>query len=178
MAKAGDGKCIRWLREHVNYVGADCLIWPFHRNSQKGYGDLGYNGRQLYAHRLMCELVHGPAPADRPQAAHSCGNGHLGCVNPLHLSWKSNSENQLDRQTHGTREPTNTGWGRTKLTVAQIQEIRALRGIETQVNLAKRFGVKPGCIEYWHKRDRPPAPPGSSVSSIWRRKKLKMRAST
>ncbi len=66
------GKCVEWLREHVAHEGDECLIWPFARNPEKGYGTLGYLGHIHYAHRFMCALVHGPAPKGKPQATHSC----------------------------------------------------------------------------------------------------------
>lgn len=157
----GKGKAVAWLRAHAGYQGNDCLIFPFARNRQKGYGAFGYNGETLYAHRFMCELVHGPAPADRPQAAHSCGNGHRGCVTPKHLSWKTNAENQLDRRRHGTDSARVL---RRRLRPAEIEQVRALKGIKTQAEIALQFGVAVGCIEYWHRSDRPPQRPGGSRS--------------
>jgi hypothetical protein len=162
----GKGAAVAWLRAHAAHQGDECLTWPFSRIG-KGYGSFGYLRKQLYAHRFMCELVHGPAPSPQHQAAHSCGKGHEGCVNPRHLSWKTNSENQLDRSAHGNREPKR----RTILTVEQVTTIRALKGHKTQREIADMFGVKPGCIEYWQKGDRMPAPRGTSQSALWRRAK-------
>lgn len=76
-----------WLEDHKDYPHDYCLIWPFAREGRVGRGMLGHNGKSAWAHRLMCEMVRGPAPIDKPQAAHSCGNGDQGCVNPRHLSW-------------------------------------------------------------------------------------------
>lgn len=140
-----------WLQEHVSYTGDDCLIWPFSRSQQRGYGWFFYKDQKFYAHRMMCELVNGPAPAGKPQASHSCGKGHLGCVHPGHLSWKSNSENQLDRRKHGTVQPRPV-----RLTALQIEAARLLRGQMTIEKIAAMFGVKRGCIEYWHRHDQPP----------------------
>jgi hypothetical protein len=71
---------------------------------------LGYLGDTLYAHRLMCQLAHGDPPTPDHIAAHSCGRGHEGCVNPNHLSWKTYSENELDKRVHGTTR--NPWWGK------------------------------------------------------------------
>lgn len=165
----GKGTAIKWLRDHVSYAGDGCLTWPFARNPGKGYGVLAYNGETHYAHRFMCELVRGPAPTPKHQAGHLCGLGHEGCVHPLHIVWKTNTENQLDRITHGTT--TKNPPGRRKLTFAQIAEARSLKGRETQDSLARRFGVKPGCIEYWQRHDRDPAPLSTSPSAVQRRRK-------
>jgi hypothetical protein len=164
----GKGKVAAWLQQHATYTGDDCLIFPFCRCRQKGYGFLGHNGARLYAHRFMCELVNGPAPADRPQAAHSCGNGHRGCVSPKHLSWKSNSENQKDRKRHQTDSARVL---RRRLTAGEIAQVRALRGVMTQKEIAFKFGVAPGCIEYWHRRDQPPQRLGGSRTDLYMKAK-------
>ena len=161
---AGNGKGIRFLRANVGYTGDDCLIWPLFRNPEHGRGMFGLNGKVLYAHRVMCELAHGRAPIGRPQASHSCGKGHLGCVNPRHLSWASNSDNQRDRRRHGTQRGAKGN--RTKLTNSQIYEIR--QGKRTQAQLAKAFGVSIGCIQYWQYTDHAPVTPGSSISALRR----------
>ena len=133
----GNGRNYRWLADHASYSGDDCLIWPFGR--VRGYGFFCYLNRMLYAHRFMCELVHGPAPTSRHQAAHSCGRGHDGCVNPKHLSWKTNGENQIDRRLHGT---TNAVRNRKKrLTVDQVSDILSLKGTMTQDQLAQKFNT-------------------------------------
>lgn len=152
-----------WLEAHASHAGDDCLIWPFTRSEQRGYGWVFYKDQRLYAHRLMCEFVHGPAPADKPQASHSCGNGHLGCVNPRHLSWKSNSENQLDRRQHGTVRPRPV-----RLNALQIEAARLLKGRMTIEKIATMFGVKRGCIEYWHRHNQPLQVANNGRSKLYR----------
>ena len=99
------GESERWLREEaLAYSGDDCLIWPYAKTN-KGYGD-GYgrtkiDGRKVIVSRFICEKVNGVPPTQRHQAAHSCGNGHLGCVTPKHLSWKTPEQNWDDRRLHG-----------------------------------------------------------------------------
>lgn len=138
MLKPGSGRALAWIREHVTHQGEECLIYPFSKFAT-GYGQVGYYGKVARAHRLMCELVHGPAPAEKMEAAHSCGNGHLACVNPKHLSWKTRSQNQKDRYVK-ERIPKK-GLPRFKLNAEKAAQIRQLRGIETQQSLAERFGV-------------------------------------
>lgn len=142
-----------WLRAHINHDGDECLLWPFGKDD-KGYGTVVAFDRIRKAHRVMCELAHGIPPGSKAQASHNCGNGHLGCVNPKHLEWKSNSENQLDRyRRHGRRQCNQ--WGQTgKLTQDQIAIIKAERGKTTIKELAERFGVKRGAIDYWHRKAR------------------------
>lgn len=130
-----------WLQEHVNYDGPDCLIWPWSRAST-GYGQVPIERRVYRAHRVMCELVNGPAPTPRHEASHSCGRGHDACVHPKHLSWKTRSENRREREIH-QRKPKNF---RYKLTPEKADEIRRLAGTMTNTALAEKYGVSRGCI--------------------------------
>ncbi len=74
----------------------DCLIWPFARD--RGGRANWANGPSVC--RLICELTYGPAPSVIHQAAHSCGRGDRGCVNPTHLRWATPAENAADTRRH------------------------------------------------------------------------------
>lgn len=128
----GDGQARAWIREHLDYPHDWCLLWPFSR-IQSGYATFGSDHNAV--HRFMCEHRNGPQPVDKPHAAHSCGRGHEGCVNPRHLDWKSVSENQLDRFQHSGPQP------RWKLTPQQVDEIRALKDRARVIDIARQFGI-------------------------------------
>lgn len=145
----GKGEAYKWLIDHVGYQGDDCLQWPFCRDPRVGRGRLGYGGEHYWAHRLMCVLAHGEPPTPKHQAAHNCGKGHYGCCNPRHLAWKTNSENQLDRRKNGNMLRNRGGW-RGQISRTQQQEIVALKGKKTQMEIARQFGVSLGCVQYWH----------------------------
>jgi hypothetical protein len=130
---------MQWLKDRMNFAGDECLIWPFSRNN--GYGNFAIRGAQVYAHRAMCELVNGKAPPDKPQVRHLCGRRE--CVNPRHLTWGSRSENMLDRRHHGT---ANTWGSNGKLTLAECEEIRALKDYLTSPEIAMMFGVTPSTV--------------------------------
>jgi hypothetical protein len=151
MTTKGNGRAIKWVLKHQSYPHNDwCLMWPFYR--LRGYGSFGYLGKQYYAHRFMCELTHGAPPSPKHQAAHSCGNGHLGCVNPNHLSWKTQSENQLDCREHGTQAKHNGG-NKGRITRAQAAEIRALKDIALQREVAEQFAVSESTVsDIWLNR--------------------------
>lgn len=141
----------QWLLDHKDYPHDYCLIWPFAREGRVGRGMMGdTSGKRKWAHRCMCELVHGPAPIGKPQAAHSCGNGDQGCVNPRHLSWATNSENQLQRYAHGRGNPNPNG-NRSRFTPQQIEKIRSQWGEFTQTKLAEIYGCSLGTIQYYLK---------------------------
>lgn len=97
---AARGSVREWLLENVEYTSEDCLQFPFAR-TQFGRGCICFDGETL-AHRWMCRAAHGAAPAGKPYALHSCGKGHLGCVNPRHLYWGTGVDNYRDQIRHGT----------------------------------------------------------------------------
>lgn len=131
--KKDDAPSKRWLERHLDHQDREfCLIWPLSR-AQNGYPACG-SGNAIRPHRIMCEHRHGPPPSPAHQAAHSCGKGHLGCVNPWHLNWKTPSENQFERyEQQGAPKP------RWRLTIEQVDEIRAMKGRERTVDTATRF---------------------------------------
>lgn len=134
------GKGYAFLSAHVDYDGPECLIYPFTRDNC-GYGKAYIDGRIQTASRWMCEQHQGPPPTPKHYAAHSCGNGHMGCVHPRHVSWKTPAENGLDAIKHGTsrkgrKEP------HRKLTHDQVLEILALKGKKTLKQLGELYGVR------------------------------------
>lgn len=132
---------IDWLTEHAGYDGFECLVWPFHR-MRNGYGLVHRpgNNRMTTASALMCEMSHGPKPTPSHEAAHSCGNGAGGCVNPNHLYWATREQNQSDRVKHGT---SNRGEQQhsARLTREDVRTIRSLAGDVMVKDIARRFGI-------------------------------------
>lgn len=144
------GSKIEWLIAHAQYGGDDCLRWPFYYNPN-GYGDVPYNGKVTSANRAMCTIAHGNPPTPDHEAAHSCGNGKGGCLNPRHLDWLTAKQNQGDRSGHqtdnrGLRAHAN------KLTEGQIYEIRAAEGIISAKELASHYACSAVNIRHIWKR--------------------------
>lgn len=139
------GDAQRYFRDHVlSYEGDDCLVWPFFRK-EDGRGMMSGGDRPILVHRQVCIEAHGPPPSDEHEAAHLCGNGHLGCVNKRHLAWKTKLENRADTKIHGT-----WGW---KLTEPEVKEIRRLEGVVAASELADRYSVDPSLIYLIFKRE-------------------------
>jgi hypothetical protein len=133
-----EGPAIGWLKAHVAHSSDDCLAWPFSRGLQ-GYGSVRLEQKTYLAHRLMCMLAHG-LPDGKLDAAHSCGKGHEGCVNPSHLRWATRAINCADKLGHGTdnrgeKSPL------SKLLKSEVEEIRSLRGHMTQPEIAAIYGI-------------------------------------
>lgn len=148
----GNGASHKWLLEHVHYQGDDCLKWPFGGDPKSGRGVLQHNGVRGWAHRWMCRLAHGEPPTPEHKAAHNCGKGHEGCINPKHLKWKTQAENMADCAIHGT-SPKHHDGNLGRLTAVQVERIRDSRGSSTMRELAAEFSVSEGTInDIWRER--------------------------
>lgn len=144
LRKAANGTAMDFAMDASLQRQDECLLWPFSRDYH-GYGTLHFRGRSTKAHRVVCILAHGEPPFEGAHAAHSCGKGHEGCVNPRHLRWATVSENMLEHADHGTdnrgeKHPLNT------LSADDVKRIRALRGQKTQRQIAAQFSTSPGYI--------------------------------
>lgn len=139
----GKGEAVDWLRSHVFHGGDECLTWPFSSKNTQGYGVTSFEGRMQNASAVMCHLAHGEKPTQGHEAAHSCGNGHLGCVNPRHLRWATRSENHADKHGHGTM-PKGQSHPFAKLTDAQVAEIR--KSTDGMTAIAAKFGISRGYV--------------------------------
>lgn len=89
-----------WSRVDRSGTSTDCWPWTMSKDPG-GYGCAYVKSwrRMGKAHRIACELAHGPAPANKPFALHSCDNP--GCCNPTHLRWGTPAENNGDMMARG-----------------------------------------------------------------------------
>ena len=132
--RAPKGQPHAWIAAHQNYEGKDCLVWPF--CTTHGYAVLRVNGKNVRVSRLMCTLKHGE-PVGAQQAAHSCGN--RACVNPAHLRWATQSENERDKLGHG-RHCRGERFYKAKLSDFDVLAIRGSKQLPGAW-LAKKYGV-------------------------------------
>ncbi len=121
----------------------ECVTWPFSRD-RKGYGKIWWEGRCVGAHTIVCAQKHGPRPSEEHHAAHTCNQGHSGCVNPEHLLWKHRRLNlSLDKLSAGTTRPGEKHPS-AKLSDADVNHI--LTCGERGIDLAAKFNVAQSTI--------------------------------
>lgn len=122
-----------------------CVTWPYAR-TDRGYGTLSALGERS-AHRVSARLHHGPPPADKPWALHSCGKGHEGCVAPWHLYWGDHADNTYDRDVVHDTHARGSRSGLAILDEAKVAKIKArLQRGERAVEIALDYGVSKSAI--------------------------------
>jgi hypothetical protein len=118
-----------------------CVTWPF--ATSRGYAYVAWNGKYVSVSRLICRLVHGDPPSGKIHAAHRCGKGAQGCVNPKCLYWATKAENDADRVRHGTI-PRGEKCFLSRLTDAEADAIR--RDRRKGIVIAAEYGVSPAQV--------------------------------
>lgn len=123
----------------------ECWHWLGTMNKGTGYGCIRVGSmkdgtrRNVDAHRLSCEMAHGPIPKGM-FAAHHCDDRR--CVNPAHLYIATPAQNTADMQERnpfkrvcltGERHPN------SKLTLEQVLAIKL--SAERPSVLARRYGI-------------------------------------
>lgn len=138
-----EGARLAFVEAAVRHEDAQaCLLWPF-SIGRGGYGSVHVNRVQMPAHRLVCQRAHGPAPTEKHEVAHTCGNG--GCVNPHHLRWATHRENEADKLRHGTRlfgERNHL----CRLTATDVEQIRGMGRTVSRHEIARRFKITPSYV--------------------------------
>lgn len=131
------------FEDNISVNSDGCHIWTACRN-RGGYGQLTARGKQWAAHRYAWTQANGPIP-EGLHVLHHCDNPS--CVNPSHLFIGTVADNIRDRQLKG-RHRSGEGHGRAKLTVADVQKIRAMDLCHGKVisSVAKEYGVSRGTI--------------------------------
>ena len=91
-AKWGEARA--FMERSLEIETDECIIWPF--GNSNGYARMWWVNKMTNVNRLICTKVYGAPPSDTHEAAHSCGNGQLGCINWKHLRWATKSENVME----------------------------------------------------------------------------------
>jgi len=111
------------------------------------------DGRPRMAHVIACEAAHGPAPAGKPCALHTCDNPS--CVRGSHLYWGDRADNTRDkvvrgRTTRGRSINVGERHGMSKLSDRQRDEIAA--DTRPQKVISEDYGVTQGTVSTIQRR--------------------------
>ena len=110
----------------------DCWRWSGSTLKNRGYGQIGINGKNDYAHRVSYRIHFGDI-LEGLEVLHKCDNPP--CCNPKHLFLGTQKDNMEDMKSKGRR-------GRMKLSIDSVPIIRQL--IEERrrhEDIAKEYGV-------------------------------------
>jgi hypothetical protein len=105
----------------------NCLVFTGARGAS-GYGIIRAGRELRYAHRVICEVHHGPADPNE-EVLHSCDNRP--CCKPEHLRWGSRAQNMreaYERDRNRVVHHVGEQHARHKLTEPQVREMRERRG--------------------------------------------------
>lgn len=115
-----------------------CWNWQGSIHKRTGYGQYSSpDTSERQAHRAIYERLRGPIP-DGLELDHLCRN--RSCVNPDHLD-------------PVTREVNIRRGTATKLTAADVVEIRALQGVMGYKEIAARFGITNSYVHFIWRRE-------------------------
>jgi hypothetical protein len=166
------------LLSNIKVNAAGCFEWQG-RCVVRGYGQIRFDGKMRFVHRLSYEAFRSKIP-DGLCVCHHCDNRC--CVNPAHLFLGTHAENNQDavnkgRHTHG--EKVNTA-RLTANDVCRMAEIYGRGGVKLR-EVAEQFGVHISTAQYviqgktWTHVERPVFNRGESGGSF-QKKRLKKNA--
>lgn len=129
----------------------DCMLWmggPYESRYGLFYAGGAKPGHNYGAHRISLLIAEGPPALDTMHAAHSCRDTR--CVAPAHLSWSTSVDNEADKLRDGV-DLRGERHHSSKLTEAQVLEIRTAKGSASARELARRYGVARSTIAAVHR---------------------------
>lgn len=139
--KPHEAKC--FFQEALKANTPDCILWPYAQMT-KGYGAIGMGGKKISTSRLMCLQAHGEPLVEGVGAAHSCGNKL--CINPRHLRWATQKENEADKILHQRTIQGKPGGRKLSKEIVHWLRNSPIRPYLTTRELTAIFEVTPNTI--------------------------------
>lgn len=131
------GEPMAFLEAAMAAGGDECVLWPYGKYYDGGYGAIYFEGRNRCVHRVVLIKATGEDPPGM-DAAHSCNV--RACITRSHLSWKTRLANTHDKYAHGTMQRGRACW-KNVFSEEQVLEIVSLLGVVSQRKIAERYGV-------------------------------------
>lgn len=142
---AANNEPMEFLLSAQNAGAQECALWPFSKNAA-GYGQIKYLGRPQLASRVSL-LIAGDPPTPKHYACHKpnvCVSP--ACVNPRHLYWGTQSQNERDKVLEGV---SNRGerCGTSVLKEADVHAIRKMKrpGVGA-ARISKKLNLPRGAV--------------------------------
>jgi hypothetical protein len=134
--KTPDRTAPRWLRGRILRPGI----------ASHGYPTVSISGKSHCVNVLVLTAFEGPAP----EGAECCHRNGTRTNSRLdNLRWGTRRSNVQDMAIHGTKT-LGTRFSSAKLTDETAREVRRLKGVHSQAELADMFGVSPAAIQAVH----------------------------
>ena len=138
--RTGKGEPIKWIRDvALTFRSDDCLPWPYAKGLD-GRSAITLDGVHMSAARAVCIMTHGAPPSSDHHACHSCGMGHLACVNPSHIRWGTPMQNTREYREHVSMGVVPC----RKDEVLDVFSVIAIRTTDKNLSLAqvsKKYGI-------------------------------------
>lgn len=87
-----------FVRSHMGSKAKDCIFVPGAQANVPA--KVTFCDKSITAARYMTLLTHGTPKYEGAVSRHTCGNGHLSCINPNHLIWGDAGDNVADENKH------------------------------------------------------------------------------
>lgn len=125
------------IQTHITKTDNGCLEWNGFKNGS-GYGMVWLNGKHRRVHRIVLSKKLGRPLEDSEVTRHMCHNP--ACCNPDHLEAGTTQDNIQDKILAG-RQSKGEGNGASKLTDAQVEEIRKINGKVSLRDIANLYNI-------------------------------------
>lgn len=139
--KSYKGEVVNFLSDAISSNTQECILSPYSRN-KGGYSRVNIKGKTILSHVFVLESVSKKKLKINNEVIHSCGNGHLGCVNPKHLSWGTREQNVKDAILHGSKHS-----GSKKFSDREVSEMRKLlkEGVD-HFTVSEKYNISPSYL--------------------------------
>lgn len=130
------------IARHSIQASSGCWLWTGTVSKATGYGQIGYEGKMLLAHRASYMAYRGDIP-EGIFVCHKCDVRN--CVRPDHLFLGTRQDNTDDMMRKRRNRPM-PGEKNANALISESQAIEILGSNESYTVLAAKYGIKKASI--------------------------------